>query len=213
MNGVQKRGLQAGYKCITLYTHLWLLLLIIIIIIIIIIIVFQLKQSAIIKQVLIGLACIAWARNYLITGCARETRKRERRPPPLFSPPPPPPHKTGTRYAGYDWPYSGTWRGRTKGAGDKGSFMLQWFFWFEDAQEQAPVQVPNHDKFFVAQTTLWPSLTLRLTYMHLDSCSLTIAHTLLPGESLESYLSRRMPVRWDAAESGAEVIGSWQNFL
>ena len=93
MNGVQKRGLQAGYKCITLYTHLWLLLLIIIIIIIIIIIVFQLKQSAIIKQVLIGLACIAWARNYLITGCARETRKRERRPPPLFSPPPPPPTK------------------------------------------------------------------------------------------------------------------------
>ena len=93
MNCVQKRGLQAGYKCITLYTHLWLLLLIIIIIIIIIIIVFQLKQSAIIKQVLIGLACIAGARNYLITGCARETRKGERRPPPLFSPPPPPPQQ------------------------------------------------------------------------------------------------------------------------
>ena len=25
---------------------------------------------------------------------------------------------------------------------------------FEDAQEQAPTQVPNHDKFFDAQTTL-----------------------------------------------------------
>ena len=32
-----------------------------------------------------------------------------------------------------------------------------------------------------------------------------------PWGSLESYLSRRMPVRWPAAESGAEVIGSWQN--
>ena len=28
---------------------------------------------------------------------------------------------------------------------------------FEDAQEQAPTQVPNHNKFFVEQTTLWPS--------------------------------------------------------
>ena len=28
---------------------------------------------------------------------------------------------------------------------------------FEDAQEQAPTQVPNHDKFFDARTTLWPS--------------------------------------------------------
>ena len=44
------------------------------------------------------------------------------------------------------------------------------------------MQVPNQDKFFDAQTTLWPSLTLRLTYVHLDSCSLTIANTLLPGD-------------------------------
>ena len=28
---------------------------------------------------------------------------------------------------------------------------------FEAAQEQAPMQVPNHDKFVDAQTTLWPS--------------------------------------------------------
>ena len=28
---------------------------------------------------------------------------------------------------------------------------------FEDAQEQTPTQVPNYDKFFDAQTTLWPS--------------------------------------------------------
>ena len=96
MNGVEKRGLQAGYKCITLNMRFWLLLLIIIIIIIniiiiiiIVIIVFQLKQSAIIKQALIGLACVAWARDYPITGCVRETRKGERRPPLLFSPPPP----------------------------------------------------------------------------------------------------------------------------
>ena len=102
MNGVQKRGLQAGYKCITLYMRFWLLLLIIItsiiiiviiIIIIIVIIVFQLKQSAIIKQALIGLACVAWARNYLITGRARETREGERRPPLLFSLPPRPKKK------------------------------------------------------------------------------------------------------------------------
>ena len=78
----------------------WLLLLIMIItmimimimiIIIIVIIVFQLKQSAIIKQALIGLACVAWARNYLITGRARQTRKGERRPPSLFSSPAPRP--------------------------------------------------------------------------------------------------------------------------
>ena len=129
MNGVQKRGLQAGYKCITLYMRFWLLLLIIIIIIIItsiiiiimiiiVIIVFQLKQSAIIKQVLIGLAYVAWARNYLITRRARETRKGERRPPLIFSASP---AFSGARYAGYDWPYSGTWRGRTRGAGDEGS--------------------------------------------------------------------------------------------
>ena len=103
----------------------WLLLLIIIIIIIItsiiiiiiiiVIIVFELKQWAIIKQALIGLACVEWARNYLITGCAREARKGERRPPLLFSPPPPSPPacKTGARYAGYDWPYSGNWLGIT----------------------------------------------------------------------------------------------------
>ena len=48
-----------------------------------------------------------------------------------------------------------TWRGRTRGARDKGSFVLHWFFYkeFEDAQEEAPTQVPNHDKFFDTQTT------------------------------------------------------------
>ena len=47
---------------------------------------------------------------------------------------------------------------------------------FEDAQDQTPTQVPNHDKFLDAQTTLW------WTNVHLDSCSLTIAYTLLPGD-------------------------------
>ena len=77
-----------------------------------------------------------------------------------------------------------TWQGWTRDRGDKGSFVLHWFFYneFEDAQEQAPAQVPNHDKFVDAQTTLCPSLTLRRTYVHLDSCSLTVAHTLLPGD-------------------------------
>ena len=32
------------------------------------------------------------------------------------------------------------------------------------------------------KTTLWPSLTLRRTNVHQDSCSLTIAHTLLPED-------------------------------
>ena len=60
---------------------------------------------------MIGLACVASARNYLITGRTRETREGERRPPLLFSPwapPPPKKKKTGAHYAGHDWPYSGT---------------------------------------------------------------------------------------------------------
>ena len=77
-----------------------------------------------------------------------------------------------------------TCRRQTGGGGDKGSFVLHWFFCkeFEDAQEQAPKQVPNHDKFVDTQTTLWPSLTIRRTNVLLDSCSLTIAHALLPGD-------------------------------
>ena len=133
----------------------WLLLLIIIIIIIIItsiiiiiiiivIIVFELKQWAIIKQALIGLACVEWARNYLITGCAREARKGERRPPLLFSPPPPP--------------------------------------------------LPPAKLAPATQAMIGPTLETG-------------------WGSLESYLSRRMPVRWHATESGAEIIGSWQNLL
>ena len=42
---------------------------------------------------------------------------------------------------------------------------------------------------------------MRRTNMHLDSCSLTTAHALLPGDyCISSSLSRRMPVRWHAAE-------------
>ena len=77
-----------------------------------------------------------------------------------------------------------TCRRQTRSGGDKSSFVLHWFFCkeFEDAQEQAPTQVPNHDKFVDTQTALWPSLTIRRTNVHLDSCSLTIAHALLPGD-------------------------------
>ena len=76
--------------------------------------------------------------------------------------------------------------------------MLHWFFCkeFEDAQEQAPKQVPNHDKFVDTQTTLWPSLIIRRTNVHLDSCSLTIAHALLPGD----HCSLLSLVRWYVAE-------------
>ena len=52
-----------------------------------------------------------------------------------------------------------TWRGGGgANGGDKRSFVLHCSSnEFEEAQEQAPTQVPNHDKFFDAQTTLWPS--------------------------------------------------------
>ena len=61
-----------------------------------------------------------------------------------------------------------TWRGRTRGAreagggGGKPGINVRSCYTgssneFEDAQEQAPTQVQNHDKFFDAQTTLWPS--------------------------------------------------------
>ena len=94
------------------------------------------QATSIIKRALIGLACVAWAGNYLITGRARGTREGERRPPLLFSPhasstlllspilPPPRQtkqnnnnnNKTGACYAGYDWPYSETFmRGSKQG--------------------------------------------------------------------------------------------------
>ena len=49
-----------------------------------------------------------------------------------------------------------TCQGQTRGYRDKGSIVLLWFFCneqCEDAQEQVPTQVPNHDKFVDAQTT------------------------------------------------------------
>ena len=90
------------------------------------------QATSIIKRALIGLACVAWAGNYLITGRARGTREGERRPPLLFSPHSSstfllspllsPPNKTklnnnnktGVCYAGYDRPYSGTFMRRSK---------------------------------------------------------------------------------------------------
>ena len=73
---------------------------------------------------------------------------------------------------------------RLKAQNELGSFVLHWFFCneFEDVQEEAPTQVPNHDKFVDAQTTSRPSMTIRRTNVHLDSFSLTIAHALLPGD-------------------------------
>ena len=54
-----------------------------------------------------------------------------------------------------------TWRGRTRGAGERGINVRSRYTGssnkLEDAQKQTPTQVPNHDKFFDAQTTLWPS--------------------------------------------------------
>ena len=88
-NEVQKRGLQArginGLHCICVsgyyhhhhhhyhyhYYHYYCI---------------STQATSIIKRALIGLACVAWAGNYLTTGRARGTREGERRPPLLFSP-------------------------------------------------------------------------------------------------------------------------------
>ena len=79
-----------------------------------------------------------------------------------------------------------TWRGRTRGGGDKGSFVLHWFFYneFEDA----------------GAGTYASSKPCR-TNVHPDSCSLTMAHTLLPGDqssllSLGRYQSDGMLQNW-----------------
>ena len=57
---------------------------------------------------------------------------------------------------------------RPGAGGDKCSIVLHWFFCneFENAQEQAPTQVPDYDKFVDAQT-LWSSLTMWRTIVQL----------------------------------------------
>ena len=86
-NGVRKRGVQAGavnvLHCICVsgyyyyhynyyhYYHYYCI---------------STQATSIIKRALIGLACVAWAGNYVITGRARGTREGESRPPLLFSP-------------------------------------------------------------------------------------------------------------------------------
>ena len=84
---------------------------------------------------------------------------------------------------------------------------------FEDAQDQAPTQVPNHDKFFDAQTTLWPSdiaVNQRAPgQLQLDDCIYPS-----PWGSLKSSLSQRMSVRWHARELTVKwrqepIMGSW----
>ena len=71
---------------------------------------------------------------------------------------------------------AGTDQGRG-GEEDKRSFVLHdtgSSNRFEDAQEQTPTQVPNHDKFFDAQTTLWLSdieaKQRALGQLQLDEC-------------------------------------------
>ena len=79
-----------------------------------------------------------------------------------------------------------TWRGRTRGAGERGINVRSCYTGssnkLEDSQKQTPTQVPNHDKFFDAQTTLWPSDIAAKQRAPGSGCSLTIAYTLLPGD-------------------------------
>ena len=104
-----------------------------------------------------------------------------------------------------------TCRRRSRGWGDKGSFVLHWFFCneFEDVQERVPTQVPNHDKLVDAQTTLWPSLTIGWTNVHLDSCSLTIAHALLPAmhEKLDLHKFTRCKYGAKKCKLGGSLLG------
>ena len=149
----------------------------------------------IIKRALFGLACVA------CLAAQGDTRSGEEdssffslivRPRHFFfCPPTPPPPKKKMAPAtqsmiGYSSKFmrvstEWTYRRRTSGRRDKGSFVLHWFFYneFEDVQEKAPTKVPNHDKFVDAQTTLWASLTIRRT--NGAPGQLTIAHALLPG--------------------------------
>ena len=127
------------------------------------------QATSITKRALIGLAWVAWAGNYLITGRASSTFLLS----PLLPPPPSPPNKTKQQQQ-KNWRLIGPtlerlcvgqskerdWRGRTRGGGDEGLSVLHWFFYneFEDVQEQAPTQVQWHD----AELTVKWHLTDRL---------------------------------------------------
>ena len=173
-NGVQKRGLQARavnvLHCICVsgyyYYHYYCI---------------STQETSIIKRALIGLACVAWAGNYLITARARGTREGERRPPLLFSPhvsstfllsplPSPPPNKTKQQQQKKLAPAMQAmigpalerlcvgqckerdWWGQTRGARDKGLSVLHWFFYNEF--EGAQKQAPTQVQWHDAELHL-----------------------------------------------------------
>ena len=70
---------------------------------------------------------------------------------------------------------------------------------FEDAQEQISPQVPNYDKFFDAQTTLWPS-DIAANQSAPGQLQLDDSIYPSPWGSLWSSVSQRMSVRWHATE-------------
>ena len=151
------------------------------------------------------------------------TRREEKASSPfLSSPTPPPPKKkenTGARYAGYDWPCSGTFlrvskHGKNLPSGEGSGAREIKVLLVRRCSRAGTCASSNHDKFFDSQTTLWPSLTLQLTYVHLDSCSLTIAHTPLPGDhwslislgGCQSDGMLQMALNWSVALSNAQVL-------
>ena len=104
-------------------------------------------------------------------------------------------NKTGACYAGYDWPYSGTFMRRSKrgkslavtdhaGAGE----MKVCPSYTDSSTMSSKMRKSRHLRKFHTMINSsmrklhYGPLTLRRTNVHLDSCSLTIAHTLLPGD-------------------------------
>ena len=131
---------------------LLIIIIIIIITIIIIVVIFylQLKQSAIIGEASSGL--LSFSLSYVFDVSSFATKKETLVPATqaMIGNDKGP---TLERVCGCQ-STERTWRGRTRGGGDKGSFVLHWFFYneFEDAQEQAPTQVPNHVEPTCTQT-------------------------------------------------------------
>ena len=155
---------------------------------------------AIIKRALFGLACVAClavqgghakGRGGLLF-FSLIVRPRHF----FFCPPhPPPPKKNGVCYSVYDWLRWGDLlfrvyarvEARNEPAGDGPGAGVRSCYTGSSIMSSKMFKRRHLRKFqtmissSIRKTTLWASLTIRRTDVHLDSCSLTIAHVLFPG--------------------------------